>query len=152
MLSNIDETKLSHWYHSKVRAFKGSSIEDLHDFLKPLLKKQREKIILMIVTNDLLSKSAADILKGLKSLLDMIHSLLPNCKVVVSEIIRREDRKNLNGELNEFNRAFKTINVDTLKQQNITREHLGRKGLHANFKGNIQLAKNIIDKLRSLSL
>ena len=152
MLSNIDETKLSHRYHTKVRAFTGSSIEDLHDYLKPLLKKRPERIILMIATNDLLSKSAADILKGLKSVLDMIHSSLPNCKVVVSEIIRREDRKNLNGKFNEFNRALKTMNVDTLMQQNITREHLGRKGLHANFKDNIQLAKNIIDKLRSFAL
>lgn len=115
MLSNIDETKLSHRYHTKVRAFKGSSIEDLHNYLKPLLKKRPERIILMIGTNDLLGKSAADILKGLKSLLDMIYSSLPNCKVVVSEIIRREDRKSLNGKLNEFNRALKTMNVDALK-------------------------------------
>ena len=151
MLSNIDETKLSHRYHTKVRAFKGSSIEDLHDYLKPLLKKRPDKIILLIGTNDLQNKSVADILKGLKSLLDMIQSSIPNCKVVVSEIIRREDRKSLNGKLSEFNRALKTMNVDILRQQNITSQHLGRKGLHLNFEGNIQLAKNIIDKLRSFS-
>ena len=151
MLSNIDETKLSHRYHTKVRAFKGSSIEDLHDYLKPLLKKRPDKIILLIGTNDLQNKSVADILKGLKSLLDMIHSSIPNCKVVVSEIITREDRKSLNGKLSEFNRALKTMNVDILRQQNITSQHLGRKGLHLNFEGNIQLAKNIIDKLRSFS-
>ena len=133
MLSNIDETKLSHRYHTKVRAFRGSSIEDLHDYLKPLLKKQPEKIILLIGTNDLQNKSVADILKGLKSLLEMIHSSIPNCKVVVSEIIRREDRKSLNGKLSEFNRALKTMNVDILRQQNITSQHLVRKGLHLNL-------------------
>ena len=57
MLPNIDETKLSHRYHTKVRAFRGSSIEDLHDYLKPLLKKRPEKIILLIGTNDLQNKS-----------------------------------------------------------------------------------------------
>ena len=41
------------------------------------------------------------------------------------------------------------MNVDILRQQNITSQHLGRKGLQLNFEGNIQLAKNIIDKLRS---
>ena len=82
----------------------------------------------------------------------MIHSSLPNCEVVVSEIIRREDNKSLNGKLNEFNRALKTMNVDILRQQNVTSKHPGRKGLHLNFEGNIQLAKNIIDKLRSFSL
>ena len=151
MLSNIDEKKLSHRYHTKVRAFRGSSIEDLHDYIKPLLKKQPEKIILLIGTNDLQVKSVADIIKGLKSLLDMIYYSIPNCKVVVSEIIRREDIKTLNGNVGEFNRALKTMNVDILRQQNTTAQHLGRKGLHLNFEGNKQLAKNIITKLRSPS-
>ena len=106
---------------------------------------------MLIGTNDLQVKSVADIIKGLKSLLDMIYYSIPNCKVVVSEIIRREDIKTLNGKVGEFNRTLKTMNVDILRQQNITAQHLGRKGLHLNFEGNKQLAKNIITKLRSPS-
>ena len=37
---------------------------------------------------------------GIKSLIDMIQQSLPNCHVVVSEIIRRADMKHLNGKVN----------------------------------------------------
>ena len=48
MLSNILENTLSQRYHTKVRCFKGSTIVDLYDYLKPLIKKKPHKIILVI--------------------------------------------------------------------------------------------------------
>ena len=44
------------------------------------------------------------------------------------------------------------MNIDVLLQQNVTKKHLGLKGLHLNYSGTIQLAKNIITKLRNLFL
>ena len=152
MLSNIHENTLSQRYHTKVRCFKGSTIADLYDHLKPLIKKKPAKIILMVGTNDLLNLSAAEMTKSIKSLCDWILSSIPDCNIIVSEIVRREDKKFLNGKINEFNRALKMMNIDILRQQNITSTHLGKKGLHLNFEGNRQLAKNIIEKLRTLSL
>ena len=147
MLSNIHENTLSQRYHTKVRCFKGSTIADLYDYLKPLIKKKPEKIILMVGTNDLVNLSAAEMTKSIKSLCDWILSSIPDCSIIVSEIVRREDKKFLNGNISEFNRPLKTMN-----QQNITSTHLGKKGLHLNFEGNRQLAKNIIEKLRTISL
>ena len=147
MLSNIHENTLSQRYHTKVRCFKGSTIADLHDYLKPLIKKKPAKIILMVGTNDLVNLSAAEMTKSIKSFCDWILASIPDCNIIVSEIVRREDKKFLNGKVSEFNRALKMMNMDILRQQNITSTHLGKKGLHLNFEGNRQLAKNIIEKL-----
>ena len=152
MLSNIHKNTLSQRYHTKVRCFKGSTIADLHDYLKPLIKKKPAKIILMVGTNDLVNLSAAEMTKSIKALCDWILSSIPDCNIIVSEIVRREDKKFLNGKISEFNRALKTMNLDILRQQNITSTHLSKKGLHLNFEGNRQLAKNIIEKLRTISL
>ena len=78
---------------TKVRCFNGSTIADLHDYLKPLIKKKPEKIILMVGTNDLMNLSAAEMTKSIKSLSDWILSSIPDCNIIVSEIVRREDKK-----------------------------------------------------------
>ena len=97
MLSNIHENTLSQRYHTKVRCFKGSTIADLHDYLKPLIEKKPAKIILMVGTNDLVNLSAAEMTKSIKALCDWIQSSIPDCNIIVSEIVRREDKKFLNG-------------------------------------------------------
>ena len=48
-------------YKAKVRAFPGSTVDDMHDFLKPLLKKKPSNVILHIGSNDFLDKTAAEI-------------------------------------------------------------------------------------------
>ena len=98
----------------------------------------------MVGTNDLVNLSAAEMTKSIKSLCHCILPSIPDCSIIVSEIVRREDEKFLNGKVSEFNRALKTMNLDILRQQNVTSTHLGKKGLHLNFEGNRQLAKNII--------
>ena len=89
MLKNINEWTLSRRYTTKFRCFRGSTVDDLHDYIKPLLRKRPDKIILVIGTNDIENRSVADVLKGIKSLLDMILEKLPDCHIVVSEIIKR---------------------------------------------------------------
>ena len=64
---------------------------------------------------------------------------------MISEIIRREDKKFLNGKIKDFNGALNTMTLDILYQRNIESNHMGKKGLHLNFEGNRQLAKNIIE-------
>ena len=126
MLKNIDEWTLSRRYTRKVRCFRGSTVDDLHDYIKPLLRKRPDKIILVIETNDIEKKSVPDVLKGIKSLLDMILEKLPDCHKVVSEIIKRAGKckASTNGKINEFNSELKKMNIDILRQQNILPEHI----------------------------
>ena len=156
MVSNINEKTLSRKFHMKVRSFPGANTRDLQDYVKPLIRKRPEKIIIVIGTNDIERKPVTEILRSIKLVMDMILEKLPDCHLVISEIIRRADSRlndaelaKLNGKINTFNQSLKKMNVDILRQQNIIQDHLGRDGLHLNFNGNRQLALNIIEKLRS---
>ena len=151
LLSNIIERTLSRKYTIKVRSFPGVTVSDMFDYLKPLLKKEPEKILLLIDANDVEHKTAALILAEIKSLIDFIQEHIPTCHVVLSEIIQRLDKKHLNGKINEVNKALKSMNCDTLLRQNITSYLLGKLGFHLNFFGNKKLATTIKDKLRSFS-
>ena len=137
-----------------MRCFRGSTVSDLHDYTKPLLRKKPDKIILVIGTNDIQYKAVADVLKGIKSLMNMIIKELPNCHVAVSEIIKRAGKfaATINGKINEFNSGLKSMNVDILRQQNILLDHINQGGLHLNRSGDCRLARNIIGKIRSFNL
>ena len=50
----------------KVRSFPGSTIDDMTDFIKPILRRAPESVITHIGTNDLKTKSEDEIIKNLK--------------------------------------------------------------------------------------
>ena len=83
--------------------------------------------------------------------MQFIHEMIQLCHVVISEIFERADKKNVNGNVNEYNKMLKVMDCDTIRWKNITFDHLGKKGFHLNFFGSKQLAKNIIEKIRALS-
>ena len=156
MVSNINEKTLSRKYHMKVRSFLRANTRDLQDYVKPFIRKEPEKIINVIGTDDIERKPVNEILQSMKLVMDMILEKLLDCHIVISEIIRLADsRRNiaelakLNGTINTFNQSLKIMNIDILRQHSIIQKHLGKDGLHLNFNGNKQLACNIIEKLRS---
>ena len=126
---------------------------DLHDYIKPLLRKQPDKIILVIGTNDIAHEVVGDVLiKRIKLLVNFILEKLPKCHVIVSEIIRRGKYSNLNEKISKFNHELKSMNIDILRQQNILFEHIGRRGLHLNPYDDTQLVKILLVKLDHLIL
>ena len=137
MLNNINERTLSKRYTTKVGCFRGSTVSDLRDYIKPLLRKKPDKIRLVIGTNDIQNEAEADVLKGIKSLMDMILNELPDCNVAVSEIIKRVGKSvaTINRKINQFNSGLKSMNVDILRQQNILPDHINQGGLHLNRNG-----------------
>ena len=53
LISKIDQRTLSRRYNMGVRSFPSATTDDMFDYLKPLLKKAPEKILLVIGRNDL---------------------------------------------------------------------------------------------------
>ena len=51
MLNGIEESKLQMKFDVKLRAFSGANTEDMHSYLKSLLKKEPTTVILHIGTN-----------------------------------------------------------------------------------------------------
>ena len=87
-------------------------MSDLYDYIKPLLRKKSDKLILLAIgTNDIQNEAVADVLKGIKSLMVMILNGLPNCHVAVSEISKGKSVATINGKINEFGNGLKSLNV-----------------------------------------
>ena len=93
MLHEIDEDRLSGAKPNsvKVRIFRGATIDDMKDFLKPYLKRSPTNIILHVGTNNSIDDSSRVILNKFLSLKTFIHTKLPESNVTLSNIIDRSD-------------------------------------------------------------
>ena len=93
MFHEIDENKLSGAKPNsvKVRIFRGVTIDDIKDFLKPCLKRSPTNIILHVGTNNSIDDSSRVILNKFLSLKTFIHTKLPESNVTLSNIIDRSD-------------------------------------------------------------
>ena len=90
MLAAIDENWLTTGKDKiKVRFFPGARTDDTHDYMKPLLRKLLDYIILHIGTNDALDNTSREILD--KILKMYIQKELPKCKITIPTPIKRHD-------------------------------------------------------------
>ena len=133
----------------RVKSFPGATTDDMFHYLKPLLKKAPEKMILVIGTNDLDHRKPEEVIDKLKELKSFLHASLSQCHIVISQIIMRKDKPDINMKGKKLNGMLPQVGCDILRQSTIQMEHLGRHGLHLNHKGNAQLANNIISKVKS---
>ena len=91
MLHEIDEIRLSGAKPNSVtvRIFRGATIDDMKDFLKPYLKRSPANIILHVGTNNSINESSSVILNKLLLLKNFIHAELPELNIILSNIINR---------------------------------------------------------------
>ena len=64
-------------------------------------------------------------------------------------MIVRTDDVNAARVVKETNSKFKHLDTPLVDNSNITKDHLGRKGLHMNYVGTRMLASNLIIMLRA---
>ena len=89
ILFGIQEDRIKR--DTKVRVFPGATIEDMHYYITPLLKRNPTNIILHIGTNNCTDDDASKVTSKIIHLVNYITSVLPNCKVILSSIITRFD-------------------------------------------------------------
>ena len=149
MLHEIDQNRLSGAKPNSVKAriFRGATIDDMKDFLKPYLKRSPTNIILHVGTNN---DSSSGILNKLLSLKNFIHTELPESNVILSNIIGRSDNGIARLKISNFNKHLNSLKIDTIDNGNISSEHLNGSGLHLNRHGKAKLAMNLIKKLQEL--
>ena len=126
MLHEIDENRLSGAKptSAKVRIFRGSTIDDMKDFLKPYLKHLPTNIILHVGKNNSINDSSSVILNKLLSLKNYIHTELPESNVILSNIIDRSDNSIARLKISNFNKHLNSLKIDTIDNSNISSEHL----------------------------
>ena len=67
IIKDIKGWMLSRTSRVKVHSFRGADTSDMHDFLKPLIKKKPSRIIVHCGTNDLASNQVANIAMNIKT-------------------------------------------------------------------------------------
>ena len=77
MIPGTDEKRLSKKYTVKVRPFPGASANNMHHYLRPLLQKCPDTIILHVDTNNCVSESSRVVLDKILNLKTFIQISLP---------------------------------------------------------------------------
>jgi hypothetical protein len=147
MIGGIEERKLTK-LKTKVKSHPGATVDDMYDYIKPLLKKSPAHIILHVGTNDAPYKSAIEIYGELINLMKFIRSVLPSVNIVISCPTLRTDDAKANTALRMLDSKFKGSDLKIITHDNIDGTCLASRGLHLNEKGTAILATNFIKFLK----
>ena len=134
----------------KVKSFSGANVRDMHDNIKPNLRHKPEYIILHVGTNDALNLPPNEILDKILELEKKIEEIGKDCKVIISTPTYRFDNRKAGNTVNELTNMLINLNVPIVNNKNISRKHLGYKGLHLNSYGSSRLAMNLISVIKKL--
>ena len=92
ILSGIEENRISRqWRKVKVKSFSGATIQDMYDYIKPLLKKCQKTIISHIGINSTVNETSRVVLDKLLSLKAFVEKALPDCTYCISNLTLRTD-------------------------------------------------------------
>ena len=140
ILTGVDEKRLSKDNQLvKVQGFRGTVIDDLKHHLVPLLDKKPEHIILHTGTNGAVSKTSEQILDELLQLKQYVTNVLPICIVIVSRSTMWTDNGKADLTLSKFNEHLGQLEADFIDNVSIKKVHQGKKSLHLNKKGKLEL-------------
>ena len=137
-----------------VKSFSGATVDDMKDFIKPILRKKPEKLILHIGTNDLRStvdlKVVAD---KVSNLVQTIYQQCPDIKVIVSGILTRKDVNGIADRVRQTNSLIESSCCENgwvfIENSNIKDSQLNSRGLHLNPSGSLLLQNNFKLLLRN---
>ena len=110
MISGIDQQRLLvKGRIVKVGSFPGATINDMYDYIRPLLKKAPDNVILHVGTNDTPNNTSRAILDNLLSLKSFIEKTLPQSKVCISNIVQRTDNGKATLTVNKVNEHLSAL-------------------------------------------
>ena len=148
ILSGLREYKMSRRKTIKVRTFPGATINDMKFFVVPLLKKKPDKVIIHVGTNDAPHFTPDEMFKNMKELRLLIQKMVPSAKIIISSPVIRVDKANSDINNKKFISLLNSTDWDCIHHENIDESHLNQYGLHINRTGSINLAKNLISRIR----
>ena len=147
MIGGVEEIRLKR-YGVKVRSHPGACVDDMYDYIAPVLKKKPTHIILHVGTNDSTFKPSKDIYEEIMNLKTYINEVLPATIVYLSCPTLRVDSGSANRKIRELDSKIKRSG-ECVTNDNIDGTCLSKLGLHLNRKGTSQLAANFIKLIQS---
>ena len=126
MINGIEEKSLSKKNSNvKVRYFNGALVEDMFYNLVPLIRKKPSALTLHVGTNNTISDSSKVILKKINSLISYIKINNPECRIIISQPVRRKYNGKATLTLNRLNKLLAELDVDKIDNTNIDVSCLG---------------------------
>ena len=130
-----------------VKSFSGATTSDMEDYLKPILRKEPNKIILHAGTNDITHLTAQRVAEGVLNLGIQVNQDSPSTELVISGILPRTDKPDLMLKVNEANKIVKSFCLENnwafIDHKSFNSTCLNTRGLHLNRKGTSIIASNI---------
>ena len=115
----------------KVCPFPGASPDDMNHYLRPLLQKCPETIILHVGTNNCVNEFSRVVLDKIFNLKKtFIQISLPHCKVIISNIINRKDDGKASLTVENLSNHLNSLKLDIVGNSTNSKECLGKKVLH----------------------
>ena len=107
IITGIDEKRLSKNRLVKVHDFRSATIANFNHNIIPIIKKKPDVIILLVGTNDSVSRTSREILDDLLQLKSAITTkTLPKCQVIFSKPTLRVDNGKAALTLHRLNEHF----------------------------------------------
>ena len=147
MLAEIEEKRITEITVN----FLGATTHDMYDYLKPLLKKNPDNIILHVGTNNSINETSRDILNEILSLETFIEKLCPTCKVIVSILMYQSENVKTSLTVKNVNDHLGVLYIDVVDKRNIGGNCLNNSRLHLNSTEYGKLAISFIKKMKNLS-
>ena len=122
----------------------------MYYYIKPLLKKCPDNIILHVGTNNTVNEPSKMVLHKLLNLKKFIEHTLPESKVFISNLITRTDNSKASLTVIKTNEHLHGLQMDIIGNGNITSNELNKGGLHLNLGGLFKLAVNFIRRIKNL--
>ena len=129
---------------STLKNFPEATIDDMYDYIKPLLKGCPDNIVLHVRTNNMVNELSKLVLDKLLNLKKFIEHTLPESNVVIFNLITRIDNGRASLTVIKTNEHLHDLQMDIIDNGNITSNELNKGGLHLNPRG---LAINFISRI-----
>ena len=140
--------------HVAVKSFLGARIiADMDDYLKPLLRKEPDEVILHVGTNNIRDESSRSMAEGIINMVTQVQQDFPSTRLAISPLLPRPDNLELDDKIKEANKILNSFcssrGLTLLHITNIDLTCLNRRGVHLNSKGSAILTGCYADFLRS---
>ena len=127
VILGIDEKRLSKKYPVKVCSFPGTSADYMHHYLRLLLQKCTDTIVLHVGTNNCVNESFCVALDKILNLKTFIQNSLPQYKVTISNVINRTVDGKASLTVENLNNHLNSLELDIVDNSTIGKDCLGKK-------------------------
>ena len=128
--------------------FPSDTIKDKQHNLVPILERNPCHLILYAGENNAESCTSREILNKLLKLKTFISEKCSQCQTIFSTPTIRQDKTKANLTVTQLTNHLLKLKTDVVDNRNTADYCIGRKELHLNFSGTIQLAKNFLNFIK----